>query len=367
MDSSNTPLVSVIIPAYNAEEFIGRTLNSVINQTYQNLEIIVIDDGSKDGTKDKVDLFLKQDKRIKYLRQNNAGVAAARNLGISEAKGEFIAPVDADDIWYPENIEKQVNCMISGGKTVGLVYSWSVDIDENDILTGAFRAAEIEGNIYPTLVSHNFLGNASCSMMRRSIVQELGGYNPELKQQNAQGCEDWELYLKIAESYQIKVVKNFLVGYRKLPGSMSRNYETMARSHALVMDKVQPNHPEIPNFFFCLSKSNLSIYFAHQSYFAKDYNSTSYWLKQAIKAESFTPFIRPGLYYLSIFSFLKTISQSSNSNETISPYLNKIPPNQPNLNIKTLTQKNLKLQLMLGVENVFHSFVMFFSRARNKE
>ncbi|MEA5511022.1 glycosyltransferase family 2 protein [Crocosphaera sp. UHCC 0190] len=356
MNPSNNPLVSVIIPAYNAEEFIVKTLQSVVNQTYQNLEIIVIDDGSQDGTKTQVDLFIKKDERIKYLYQINAGVAAARNLGIETATGEFIAPIDADDIWYPQNIEKQVKAMISGGNQVGLVYSWSVDIDENDRLTGAFRATEIEGSVYPTLVSHNFLGNASCSMIRRSIVQSLGGYNRSLKQQNAQGCEDWDFYLKIAESYQIKVVKEFLVGYRKLPESMSRNYETMARSHALIMEKVQVHHREIPGFFYRLSKSNLYMYFAHQSSFVKDYSSTLYWLKEAIKAEPFTPFIRPGLYLLLMSSFFNQRYADSDQSD-------KLQQQQQTFTAKTPEQQKLKLQLMLGVENIFHSLVMFYARA----
>ncbi|HEY9862115.1 MAG TPA: glycosyltransferase family A protein, partial [Candidatus Obscuribacterales bacterium] len=96
---TDAPLVSVIIPAYNAERFIARTLESVLNQTYQNIEVLVVDDGSSDRTPEIVHHFAEIDARIILFHQSNAGVAAARNLAIQHAKGEFIAPLDADDIW----------------------------------------------------------------------------------------------------------------------------------------------------------------------------------------------------------------------------------------------------------------------------
>jgi len=101
--SINLPLVSVIVPAYNAEAFIAQTLDSIISQTYQNIEILVVDDGSQDRTPEIVESFAQRDQRITLLRQANAGVAAARNLAIEKSNGEYIAPIDADDIWYPQN------------------------------------------------------------------------------------------------------------------------------------------------------------------------------------------------------------------------------------------------------------------------
>jgi glycosyltransferase involved in cell wall biosynthesis len=99
----NQPLVSVIIPAYNAENFIAKTLESVLSQTYQNIEVLVVDDGSTDTTAEIVKSFVQKDSRVSLLQQSNAGVAAARNLAIEKSKGEYIAPIDADDIWYPQN------------------------------------------------------------------------------------------------------------------------------------------------------------------------------------------------------------------------------------------------------------------------
>lgn len=106
------PLVSVIIPAYNAEFFIEKTLNSVLSQTYKNIEVLVVDDGSQDRTAEIITSIAKIDSRVFLLQQSNAGVAAARNLAINKCRGEYIAPIDADDIWYPQNLEKQVQCML---------------------------------------------------------------------------------------------------------------------------------------------------------------------------------------------------------------------------------------------------------------
>lgn len=117
---SNKPLVSVIIPAYNAERFIARTLQSVLSQTYKNLEVIVVDDGSSDLTAEIVKSIAQTDHRVIFLQQPNSGVAAARNLAIASSSGDFVALIDADDIWYPQNIEKQVEAMITTDSGVGL-------------------------------------------------------------------------------------------------------------------------------------------------------------------------------------------------------------------------------------------------------
>ena len=104
------PTVSIIIPTYNRAHLIGRAIQSVLNQTYQNFEIIVVDDGSTDNTEEMIKEFQKHDKRIKYIRhEKNRGGAAARNTGIKVARGEYIAFQDSDDEWLPEKLEKQMD------------------------------------------------------------------------------------------------------------------------------------------------------------------------------------------------------------------------------------------------------------------
>lgn len=351
---SDTPLVSVIIPAYNAATLIDRTLRSVLAQTYCHLEVLVVDDGSTDQTPEIVATFAQQDDRVRSLYQANAGVAAARNLAIAHAKGEFIAPIDADDVWYPENIERQVQCIVRSGNSVGLVYSWSVDIDESDALVGSFRAAEIQNNVYPTLVCHNFLGNASTSMMRRSCLDQVDGYNPTWRVQNAQGCEDWDLYLRIAAQYEFRVVPEFLVGYRKRTVSMSCDYTQMARSHALIMQTVRQQRPELPPFLFRLSSSNLYGYFAHQSHRCHNYRTTLYWLGQVIQADPVTPWIRIGLYLLLIQSLL-----GLGHSQTPAVASTPLKP----ISLADIYQRKGAIALKLGVGNLFHQIISRFANA----
>ncbi|KAM3094097.1 glycosyltransferase family 2 protein [Phormidesmis sp. 146-35] len=311
------PLVSVIVPAYNAAAFIERTLTSILTQTYQNLEVIVVDDGSQDSTAEIVDRLSKTDERILLVKQQNAGVAAARNRAIQLAKGELIAPIDADDLWYPHNLEKQVQCLLASPKSVGLVYSWSIDIDEQDQQTGGFHAAKIEGNVFQTLLCHNFLGNASATLIKAGCFEKVGGYNCQLKAQNAQGCEDWDLYLRIAEGYEFRAVPEFLVGYRKIRQSMSCDYSCMARSHTLMLQSIREKHLEIPNFLYSLSSSSLYLYFAHQSSDWGDDRTTLFWLFEAVRVDRVTPFLRVGYYQLLIkswFGFSRPHRQAASSN-----------------------------------------------------
>jgi len=150
--NSNSPLVSVIVAAYNAETFIKQTLDSVLNQTYRNIEVLVVDDGSEDRTAEIVAAIVQKSQRVLLLQQSNKGVASARNLAIQNPRGAYIAPIDADDIWYPQKLEKQMQCMLQAEPSVGLVYAWSAYIDEKELFIGRYRA----NNTYALLNIINF-------------------------------------------------------------------------------------------------------------------------------------------------------------------------------------------------------------------
>ncbi|BAZ11716.1 family 2 glycosyl transferase [Calothrix sp. NIES-4071] len=293
---SNFSVVSVIIPAYNAEVFIGRTLESVISQTYKNLEIIVVDDGSRDRTAEIVESFMQIDSRIVLFKQQNAGVAAARNLAITKSRGEFIAPIDADDIWYPEKIEKQVQCLLTSNANVGLVYNWSVLLDEEDVILGQydpqhhFNFVTVEGYVYPALLYMNIVGNASVPLIRRRCFEKVGLYNCELKQQNAQGCEDWDICLRIAEFYEYRVVPEFLVGYRQVKGSMSRATKSMAKSFELVITDTRQRCLQFPleiyQRIYNWSVASFYAYLLVHCFQGGNYWGTLYWLYKTIQHDS---------------------------------------------------------------------------------
>ncbi|MGQ3686254.1 MAG: glycosyltransferase family 2 protein [Candidatus Loosdrechtia sp.] len=281
--ATGQPLVSVIIPAYNAEAYIEQTLDSVLAQTYKNIEVIVTDDGSQDKTVQIVESIMQRDDRVTLLRQSNSGVAAARNLAIEKSRGEFIAPIDADDIWYPRKIEKQVDCMLHAGESTGLVYAWSVFIDKRGVLTGAFNASDIEGDVFLVLIFTNFIGHSSAPLIRRVCFKQLGGYSTRLLEQNAQGCEDRDLYLRIAEFYKFRVVKEFLVGYRKVDGSMSFNYKSMEKSNAIVIGDVRQRYPTIPSFVYRWSRSHYFLYLSHKSRSCTHYLASIFYLFKALQ------------------------------------------------------------------------------------
>ncbi|ARV57780.1 family 2 glycosyl transferase [Nostocales cyanobacterium HT-58-2] len=311
--NNHQPLVSVIIPAYNAEAFIAQTLHSVISQTYKNIEIFVVDDGSQDRTAEIVKSFAQKDNRIVFFKQANSGVAAARNLAIHKSSGEYIAPIDADDIWDIRKIEKQVKLLLSSEPSVGLVYTRSVFIDEQGSVIGKYHQADnffdsqvVEGDVYTALLYSNFLANASVPLIRRACFEQVGYYNCKLRAQNAQGCEDWDMHMRIAEFYQFRVVPEFLVGYRQVVGSMSANYKKMEKSYYLVVADVKKRHPEIPNFVYQWSASRLYIYLLNKSFTCGNYVSTLTWMKKAI-IKDFLLLLDSGLYRVFISSIIKII------------------------------------------------------------
>lgn len=295
--SASSPLVSVVIPAYNAERFLARTLQSVLTQTYRYLEVLVVDDGSQDATWAIVAQLAQQDARLRLLSQSNRGVAAARNLAIQHAQGDLIAPIDADDLWSATHLSQLVECLVTSPDTVGLAYSWSINIDEKDQPLAGFHAAKITGAVYPTLLCHNFLGNASCTLIRRSVLEQVGLYSEQFQSQNAPGCEDWDLYLRIAAVCAFGVVPTFSVGYRKVSYSMSCNYERMGKSHALMLQSVSQIAPNLPTSLFQLSRSSLYLYFANQCSMSRADRTALYWLWQAIRADR-SPLIRISTYRL---------------------------------------------------------------------
>jgi glycosyltransferase involved in cell wall biosynthesis len=253
-------LVSVIIPAFNAAEYIRQTLHSVLAQTYQFLEVIVVDDASEDGTDAIVEEFVQKDARVQLVKQCNAGVGAARNAGIRMARGEYIAPLDADDIWFPEKLEKQVVCMEQNGEETGLVYCWSIFVERDGSFERLEHPREAEGRLRHTLVSGNIVGSASVPLLRTAALTRIGYYLTRAEQRGAQGCEDWDLYIRIAENFCIRLVPEFLVAYRRTNSSMSADTEGMAASFAIVIERASLRNPDLPAATFRRSAWNFHAY-----------------------------------------------------------------------------------------------------------
>jgi glycosyltransferase involved in cell wall biosynthesis len=361
----STPLVSVIIPAYNAERTISKTLHSVISQSYKYIEIIVVDDGSQDNTASVVRSFSRRDSRIQLFQQPNLGVARARNLGIENSSGGLIATIDADDVWLPQFIEKLVSCMLEAGLSVGLTYTWSLDIDEEDRLTGEFRASRIEGDAYATLLTHNFIGNASASLIRRECLEKVGNYDLGFMKANAQGCEDWDLYLRIARFYLVRVVPEFLVGYRRAKDNMSTQYERMAKSHNYMLDRIRSKNGNIPNLFYKLSMLNLYLYFACDCCAIEKKDEMRHWIKRAFKISIFFTLVNYRIYRV-FYCLLKNKFFSKKPKKIhlfIQPYKHDIIfKNLYNVSqIPTYYRKKLFVKLKLKLASIYHFCISNFS------
>jgi glycosyltransferase involved in cell wall biosynthesis len=303
--SPETPLISVIIPAYNAAAVLPQTLATVLAQTHRHLEVLIVDDGSTDDTVAIAQAVANGDPRVQILQQANGGVAAARNAAIAQAQGTFIAPIDADDLWHPQTLENLLAAMVQAGERAGVAYAWSVDIDQYSQPTGQFRAATVSGAVLATLICHNFIGNASATLIRRRDLQRIGGYDPHLRAQQAQGCEDWDLYLRLAECCDFCVAPQFLIGYRKTVGSMSGDFNQMARSHQLILQRVRDKHPDLAGWLYRLSASSLYVYFAQQSFQYGLPRASLDWIRRAIALDPAMTLGRLGVYRLALLSWLQ--------------------------------------------------------------
>jgi glycosyltransferase involved in cell wall biosynthesis len=262
--SPSGQLVSVVVPAYNAEQTIPETLYSVRAQTHENLEIIVVDDGSTDATAAMVRLQQKSDPRIRLIQQQNAGVAPARNSGAAAATGTFIAPIDSDDLWHPTKIEAQLREFARAGPEVGVVYTWFALIDADSKVIHKKHRPEFAGWVLPILAEFNFVGNGSSPLIRTESFRATEGYDATLKARGGQGCEDWKLYCHLAERFQYAVVCDHLTGYRALPHNMSSNVLQMLRSRDLATADLESAHPEL-NGQFRLGRNRLSRFMLHRA------------------------------------------------------------------------------------------------------
>lgn len=247
MEFSETQLVSVVIPAYNAGEFIDRTLASATSQSHRQIEIIVVNDGSTDDTAARVARHAGDDPRIRLMSVPNGGVARARNLGMAAARGAFIAFLDADDLWHPDKISLQLQCMIDSPVWLGGCYTQSRHIDVHDRLLSDGPSFSASGYVLARQFAVHLVRNGSCLLVRREVAMLLGGYDPSYADRGIGGCEDIEFEFKLAARYRIGVVPNYLVGYRLSPGNMSSNRLRMARGLWATVETHLALNPSLPN------------------------------------------------------------------------------------------------------------------------
>lgn len=237
------PLISVVIPAFNSAATLQDTLHSVAAQTHRNLEIIVVDDGSTDETAHVAQSFCRRDPRARLIQKANGGVASARNAGVDSGTGDYVAFIDADDLWHPAKLAKQLALLEQSGKETALVYSPFRRINAEGMVIDSSRNHRVDGWVINRHFFVNPIGNGSSILIRRQVLQEVGGYSSVLRECGAQGCEDLLLQLRVALRYRYATVPEYLVGYRQIPGNMSSDEERMLRSTLLALNMVLAESP----------------------------------------------------------------------------------------------------------------------------
>ncbi len=304
---NTAPVVSVVVAAFNASRWIGMSLDSARAQTLREIEIIVVDDGSLDNTSEVVADVGKRDSRIRLIRQENAGVGAARNTGIRAARGKFIAILDADDLWNPTKLEKQVQCIRECGERTAMVYCWYRHVDEEGGELGSHFPFTVEGEVRQAIILRNFLGNASVPLFRAGALRQTGLYLTREEQGGVQGCEDWDLSIRVSETWEVGVVREVLVGYRQSDSCMSLGVAGMAASFRVVMARARRRNSDLPTALFRWAEGDFQSYLVSRSYGSCDYHSCLASVARAVRCDPVL-ILSWSLYKMTVKSFVWLVS-----------------------------------------------------------
>jgi glycosyltransferase involved in cell wall biosynthesis len=227
------PEISVIITTYNRANYLKEAIISVLNQTYQDFEIIVVDDGSKDNTPQVIQSIT--DPRIKYISQKNQGVGAARNTGTLASAGKMVALLDADDLWLPEKLELQIKALESSPQA-SIVYCdmYFFGLSEIGLPITFFQLLNWpapRGNVLDKMVTRSF-GHPSTLLVKKEVFDKIGLFDEKLPY-----CDDYDMLIRMAAYFQFEVVPSPLVKYRLHSDQISKNTELVLRDHLIVFNK----------------------------------------------------------------------------------------------------------------------------------
>lgn len=213
--------VDVVVPVFNGETFIAEALRSIQQQTFPAARIIVADDGSTDGTANVVESFMRADERVTYLKLPHTGVSAARNAGIAASSAQFIAFLDADDIWLPEKLERQINTLERGELKAGFVHSsyFFINVRGERLPDQNVVPPKQRGDIFMPLLLDDYVlsGSASSVLVRRDVLDKAGRFDERLFH-----GEDWDLWIRLAEVSKVDFTPEAVVGIRMHDQSAQR-------------------------------------------------------------------------------------------------------------------------------------------------
>jgi glycosyltransferase involved in cell wall biosynthesis len=253
--SSEPPRVSVIIPAYNSEKTIKETIESVLNQSFTDLELIIINDGSQDSTLEVITQI--SDSRIKVFSFPNAGGNVSRNRGLHLAVGEFVSFLDADDLWTPDKLQSQLNAL-QENVTAKVAYSWTDYIDENGEFILSGKRVNVNENVYENLLLNNFLENGSNPLICRKALITLGGFDESLS-----AAQDWDMWLRLASKFNFICVPSVQILYRISANSVSSNLIRQEKACLQVLERAYKERPSLQDATLTTIKNSWNISLAN--------------------------------------------------------------------------------------------------------
>ena len=271
------PQVSVVMPAYNVARFILESVESCLAQSFRDLQLIVVDDGSVDGTVDR--LLAVKDPRLQVIQQANGGSSSARNSGIELAAGEYIGFLDADDLWSPNKLEVHIS-FLEQHPEVDLTFSRSELIDEDGNATGR-TSARVSGEVsFQDLVKENVVNNGSAVVMRRKALDLAGRFDAELK-----ACVDWDLWLRVA---MLRPRNTFCVGgvltkYRMRSGQITKDWRRMEAEWNKMFAKVRNAAGAKVDVVGKEARARFYRYLAYIAYENGDYANSFRLLRRALR------------------------------------------------------------------------------------
>ncbi len=290
--------VSVVIPAYNVAGYLTATLRSLLTQTAQNFEVLIIDDGSTDETAKIAHGFTANYAHFHLLRKPNGGLSSARNFGINAAQGDYIALLDGDDLYRPEKIARHT-AVLDRNPQVGVVYSASQALrDDGGNLWFSLSGKPVLGDPLVALMCKNFIGHGSNAMFRRSLVDQVGGFDETLT-----SVEDLDFWLRIAElgTWTFHRDAKVLCDYRIRPAGLSYNTAVMQHTHERVIQAAAQRNREKTAQLMPLAYAYMYRYLARLAMTTGNSNQAKQYLAQAWDSDA-SIFWRDGRSLLTLLS-----------------------------------------------------------------
>lgn len=270
------PEVSVIIPTYNRAHLVARAINSVLNQTYSDFELIVVDDGSSDNTQEVIKSIA--DNRIKYIRHNiNKGGSAARNTGIGLSESKYIALLDDDDEWLPTKLEKQVNAFKEVSDKVGLIYTGSEVREEGNNSPLKTYIPKFRGDVRNKLLMGPMVCGSHSVLIKRECFLKVGFFDESLT-----SCQDWDMWKRISEDYDFDFVSAVLARTYLHSEQISSNFASLIPGRKKMLEKHMEQFQKHPEILISHLKTLGKMHSINGTW-----KESIYWFREALKVDVF--------------------------------------------------------------------------------